>query len=55
MIPDPLLPGDGLDLGHTYAEDKLAGKPGDRLEHFHCNRAAGDDSRPVSTWSSVDW
>lgn len=53
MIPDPLLPGLGLDLGHSQAWMKAQGLPGDQLEHSNCNRSAGDGSR--AEWSSVQW
>jgi hypothetical protein len=36
-----MVPGMNLHLGHTFAEDKLAGLPGDRLEHARCNLSAG--------------
>lgn len=55
MAPDPLLPHDGLDLGHSDPEAKKAGRPGDRLEHSACNRSAGDGSRTPADWTSVDW
>jgi hypothetical protein len=57
MIPDPNLPGLGLDLGHTDPADKIAGKPGDRLEHSLCNRSFGDGSRRPAApeWTSVSW
>jgi hypothetical protein len=33
-----VLPGGGLDLGHSSPERKAAGLPGDRIEHAKCNR-----------------
>ena len=57
MILDPSVAGGGLDLGHTDPADKLAGRPGDRLEHANCNRSFGDGSRRVAEpeWTSVSW
>jgi hypothetical protein len=36
-----MLPGMDLDLGHSDGAAKLAGFPGDRLEHRVCNRRSG--------------
>jgi hypothetical protein len=55
MAPDPLLRGQGLDLGHSQAWMKEQGLPGDRLEHMACNRSFGDGSRTPSDWTSVNW
>jgi hypothetical protein len=55
MAPDPLLRGEGLDLGHSDPERKRRGLPGDRLEHSACNRSFGDGSRTPADWTSVDW
>jgi hypothetical protein len=34
----PMLASDALDLGHSSHALKLAGLPGDRMEHAACNR-----------------
>jgi hypothetical protein len=52
------VPGEGIDLGHSEAWMKLAGLPGDRLEHARCNRSYQDGTKPahlVNEWTSVVW
>jgi hypothetical protein len=36
-----MLHGQDLDLGHTIARSVDPTARGDRIEHAHCNRAAG--------------
>jgi hypothetical protein len=44
MIPDPSLPGLGLDLGHPDDAPLRIDRTSraDRIEHAHCNRGARD-------------
>lgn len=44
MIPDPSLPGLGLDLGHPDDAPLRLDRTSraDRIEHAHCNRGARD-------------
>lgn len=56
----PMLPYEPLQLGHSTAERKQMGLPGDRLEHGSCNMSAGAHSRtkpqhPPSYTPSQDW
>lgn len=51
-------PPEPLDCGHTSEQAKLAGLPGDRLEHATCNREAGASRaiRPGSGYQpSEEW
>lgn len=42
----PMVVGMSLDLGHSDPALKLAGLPGDRLEHSRCNRGKRGDRKP---------
>jgi hypothetical protein len=57
---DPLDPAHPIQLGHSTAERKQLGLPGDRLEHAFCNMSAGARSKakaqhPSNYQPSQDW